>query len=407
MWVQSNGGGLIVNDGEMATLNGVGYGEVGGPMGQIRFEPGFKRPMLLRRNGRYVPHVIVPSGESVWNAKTNSYDRKLQAIPVQALHNSGLMNASLVDNATTLTKEAWIQIDQAVLKQPRLRLRFWADLVARSSVGGFNAMGKMTYEYQNMSDPGEAVVDMDGITPGRADRPLHQLLSVPLPITHSDFWFSERDIAVSRNSGAPLDMTMAEAAGRRVAETIEQTAIGTVTGLTFGTTSSGPTAHTGTSRVYGATNFPYRITKTDLHTPTSANPENVVEDVLEARESLRAAGFFGPYVVYHSTGYDRFLDDDYFRTGGTAVSRTLRERVLGIEGVSDFKRLDYLTSGYQLLVIQMTPEVVQAINGMAITTVQWDMKGGLEKHFKVMAIGVPLWRTPYTGVAGYVHGTTS
>jgi hypothetical protein len=245
---------------------------------------------------------------------------------------------------------------------------------------------------------------MDAISDARRDRPLIDLKSIPLPITHSDFWFSDREIAVSRNTGTPLDTTMAEMAGRRVAEMVEKTVIGVETGLTFGTDTN---RHTGTSTIYGYTNFPYRVTKTDLTTPTGSNPEAVMTDILEMVETMQTNGFYGPYMLYHSTGYSRFLSDDYFRSGSTSAVRSLRERVMQIEGIADIRRLDYLTSGYQLILVNMDPQVAQAINGMDITTLQWDTVGGLRKNFKVMAIQLPLLRTPYNGVAGIIHGTTS
>jgi hypothetical protein len=291
--------------------------------------------------------------------------------------------------------------------RPAQRLRAWADLSAANSYGGFNGMSKLTLEYESMSDPGEAMVDMDGLSDGRNDSPLFQLRSLPLPITHADFWFSERRLAVSRNSSTPLDTTMAEAAGRRVAEMIERTLIGVETGVTYGTQSGGITAHQGTSTVYGYTNFPYRLTKTDLTTPTGSNPEAVMQDVIEMRELMYSNGFFGPFMLYTSTGYDVFFDNDYFRTGSTAVQRTLRERLMAIEGIQDIRRLDYLTSGYQMIMVQMTPDVAQAINAMDITTVQWESQGGLRKNFKVMAIQVPLLRAPYNGVGAIIHATTS
>ena len=77
-----------------------------------------------------------------------------------------------------------------------------------------------------MSDPGGALVDMDAMTEGKTDSPLFKLRAIPLPITHGDFWFSERRLEVSRNSTA-LDTTMAEAVSRRIAETVEATTIGT------------------------------------------------------------------------------------------------------------------------------------------------------------------------------------
>jgi hypothetical protein len=56
--------------------------------------------------------------------------------------------------------------------------------------------------------------------------------------------------------------------------------------------------------------------------------------------------------------------------------------------------------------VQMTSEVAQAVNGMDITTIQWEAKGGMEIHFKVMAIQVPRLMADYSGNCGLVVGTT-
>lgn len=393
--------GLLIRDGA-AVINGQAQGPVAQTIGGVRYEPGLLRPFLNDRGQRC---MTVNVGMK-YNPKTGEDEPQYKTFLASDLAQRGIYSP-ITENAATLPKNAWIQLDSAIVRATRQRLRAWADLVSANPFGGFNAMGRMTLEYQAMTDPGEAVVDMDALTDGRTDRPLFNLKSIPLPITHSDFYFSEREIAVSRNTGTPLDSTMGEAAGRRVAETIEQTVIGTITGVQYGTQSAGPGAHTGDSQVYGYTNFPYRITKTDLTPPTGTNPEAIVSDVLEMVELLEAAGFYGPYMLYHSTGYSRYLNDDYFRTGSTSAVRTVRERIMEIEGISGIRRLDYLTSGYQMILLQMTPDVAQAINGMPITTVQWPTMGGLRQNFKVMAIQVPLLRSPYNGTAGIVHGTTA
>lgn len=387
--------GSVQNDGSFI-LGNRGHGEVGSQLEQVYFEPGLRRPYLYK--GR--PHVTLNVGMN-----SDGKPKKANVSLEELAYRQGIY--SPVANATLLPQDIWRQIDTAVIRAQRQRLRAWRDLMARNPRSGFNAMGRLTFEYMSMSDAGEALKDMDAVSEGRADQPTFDIKSVPLPIIHSDFYFTERQLAVFRNGGMQLDTTMIEMAGRRCAEMVERTLIGTETGMTYGTRSTGQFPMTGTSTEYGYTNFPYRITKTDLHSPTSANPENVVEDILEMRETLRTQGYFGPYMVYHSTGYDRFLDDDYFRTGGTSVNRTLRERVGSIEGIQGFTRLDYLSTGYQLLMIEMTPQVVEAINGMEFTTVMWEVKGGLEYHFKVMGIQVPLLKAPLNGVAGIVHGTTS
>lgn len=374
-------------------LNGRGHGPVGEMMGSCQFDPGILRPYYDGRGNRC---VTVNTGRYDDNGRP-IYQKRLVADLIQ----NGI--SSPVFNATSLRKDEWIQLDNVVLKAARQRLRAWADLAAANSFGGFNGMSKTILEHETMSDPGEAVVDMDGLTEGRTDSPKYQLEGLPLPITHSDFWFSARRLAASRNSGTPIDTTMAEAAGRRVAEMVEQTLIGTQTGLTYGTAANygrNPT-------VYGYTNFPSRTTKTDLTTPTGTNPEAIMTDVVEMRELMYTDGFYGPFVLYHSTGYDRYLDDDYYRTGGTSVLQTLRQRIQAIDGITAVRRLDFLTSGYQMILVQMTSDVARAINGMDITTVQWESVGGMRLNFKVMAIMVPQLRADFNGNCGIVHGTTS
>lgn len=392
-------------------FNGQASGPVGGQLEEMRFETGLLRPYIETQGTYRNMRVVELRARPVYNNVTGKYEERKQKVPVHVLLNKGYpVPMNLLTNAASMRKDAWIEMDRVVQREARLRLRAWGDLSAVSSYGGFNAMAKMTLEYEAMNDPGEAVVDMDALTDARTDSPLFKLRTLPLPITHSDFWYSERRLAGSRNTDTPLDKVSAEAAGRRVAETIEKTLIGVETGITFGPDSSVDTRYDTAvaSKVYGYTNYPFRLLKTDLNTPTGTNPEAVMRDVIEMREQLYAVGMYGPFMVYTTPAYDQWLDDDYFRSGSTAIQRTLRERIESIEGVSGVRRLDFWTgSTYQILMVQMTSTVAQAINGMDITTMTWQSSGGLRTNIKVMAIQVPLLRATYSGVCGICHGTTS
>jgi hypothetical protein len=129
-------------------------------------------------------------------------------------------------------------------------------------------------------------------------------------------------------------------------------------------------------------------------------------------------------MLYHSNDWDQYMDTDYILTGGNVATQTLRQRLKAIDGIQDVKRLDYLFSAnpaslhtgarseqydhlrpFTMLMVQMTPDVCRAINGMDITTVQWESQGGMRLNFKVMCIQVPQLRADFYGNCGICHAT--
>lgn len=397
--------------------NGRGHGEVGEALQGVRFDPNLMRP-YKDENGR--PCVTMNTGRTTRDPakmtknqkrafkKTGQAQVVYEKAFIKDVRDAGI--DSPVFNATSLRKEEWIKVDQVVLKTARARLRAWSDLAAASSYGGFDGMSVTMLEQETMSDPGEAVVDMDGLTEGRNDAPKFQLEGLPLPITHSDFWFSKRVLATSQNRGTPLNLTMAEAAGRRVAEMVEKTLIGVETGLTYGGGSSTPT-YSRASKVNGYINYSARLTKTNLTVPTGSNPEATVADVLAMRDQLSAVNKFGPFMLYHSNDWDQYLDNDYARLGGSNANMTLRDRLRRIEGIQDVKRLDFLTAAnshaFTMIMVSMDGETAQAVNGLDLTTMQWESQGGMRLNFKVMCIYVPRLMADQSGACGILHARTA
>lgn len=376
-------------------------------LGPVRFDPGLMRP-YRRKDGQIC--VNVDTGRRKDTIVTNMFgDKEVRRVPVREEYTVNSLRQQGVDittNATTLRKEEWIMLDRTVLTVARKELRAWGDLEAASPYGGFDGMSKTILEHETMSDPGQAVVDMDGLTDATTDRPKWQLEGLPLPITHSDFNYGSRELAVSRNSGTPLSDHSAEAASRRVAESVEKTTIGVTTGITYGGGSSTPT-YGRASTVFGYTNFTNRVTRTTNTVPTGNNPEVTVADVLAMRQSLYNVNHKGPYMLYHSTDWDLYLDNDYARLGGNNASMTLRNRLRSIEGIQDVRRLDYLTNTFTLLLVEMDKRTAQAVNGLPITTIQWPSKGGFQQNFKVLCIQVPRLRADFLGQCGICHGTTA
>lgn len=347
-------------------LNGQAHGAVATTLLANGFNPAALRPWVGADGRHYVAH---------------NHEGKLISV------------AQPIGNAT-LRKDEWKIVDDAVVAAAKERLRFVADLRGVGLTYNLpNGMGKTVLETQTQSDITPATISMDPVRQGEADRPEYDLTSLPLPIIHKDFFFNARQIAVSRNSGAPLDMTMAQLASRRVAEAIEDLALGL----------SG-TFKYGGGYVYGLTNFPQRLTKVMTNPEDSGwTPKTTVTEVLEMRAQSKNAFHYGPWVLYTSPDWDIYLDEDYSDAKG---DNTLRDRIKKLEGISDIRSLDHLT-GYQMILVQMSSDVVRIVNGMDITTLQWETMGGLQVHFKVMAMMVPQFRSDYHSNTGIVHGVAT
>lgn len=374
-------------------LNGQGHGEFGSEFGELmtnmRFDPGLLRPYFDNDN-KMRPTVNVLHGKERIPVLVS--DLPKLGINSQAIN--------LVTNATTLRKDEWILLDRSVINVARNRLKAWGDL-DRASPYSVAGMSKTILEHEMMSDPGLAMVDMDGMTEGESDAPQWKLQGIPLPITHSSFHFSERKLAVSRSGGSPLDVTMPEASSRRVSEMVEDTLIGEATGTTYGLS----TGYEETSQVYGYQNHPHVNTKTDMTAPTGSNGEDVLTDVLEAIEVLRGDNHYGPYIWYTSPDYDTYLDNLFSTTEASAG--TLRNRIREIDEISDVRRLDRLSGTFTSILVEMGPETAQAVTGMPLTTIQWPSMGGLRQNFKVMTIMVPRIRVDYNDQSGICVCTTA
>jgi len=301
---------------------------------------------------------------------------------------------TIVTNATaTLRKEDWIHLDEMIVKVARARLRAVSDIVGAGLTYNMpNGMAHTVLQTERMGDINDASISMDGLRQGPDDRPEFDIQNLPLPIIHKDFQFSLRQILASRNGGSPLDTSMAELCGRKVAEQAEKLLLGTASSYAYG----GGT-------IYGMTNFPSRVTRT-ITAPTDSawTGATLLGEVLLMRQDLEDAYHYGPYMLYFASAWNAYLDNDYT----TNYPITVRERIRKIEMISDVRTLDYLT-GYDVVLVQMSSDVIREVIGMNVTTLQWDTVGGLMQNFKVMAILVPQLRADMNGNTGINHGSTS
>lgn len=379
------------------------------------FDPALRRPFFGTKSGK--PCFLVNRAMyGLPNAWTRQDSRGGEARPLQGVitcqdfeQRTGIR--SPVANATVFSKEQWLYLDGKINLAARYPLRLWADLSAAVPFSGFNGMATPILEYQALSDPGQAMVDMRGDTMGNRDTPQYQLRGMPLPITHMDFDYDQRTLMTGRIKGTPLEVTTAEAAGRRIGETIECTSIGNLPGILYGGASTQQGGYDVVSQVFGLINFPNRQTYLQLNLPTTGGytVSQTLSDVLAILDQLKANKFFGPFMVYTSNDWDKYMDNDYILTGGNVATQTLRNRLRAIPDIKDVRRLDMLFANppttnpaastykgptpmglsanpFMLIFVQMTNEVVEAVDGMGITTVQWEEVGGMRSCFKIMTI---------------------
>ena len=346
-------------------LNGVGHGKVAEKLLACNFDINCLRPWIGKDGRSYL--TIMERG-------------KPRSVPIG-------------NTEATLRKDDWKYLDEAIVKAAKPRLRAVADLRGRGLQfvipGG---MGKTVLETERMGDINDASISMDALRENENDRPHFDLTNLPLPVIHKDFQYSARQIQASRQGGSPLDTETAAAASRKVAEMAEKLLLGRVATYTYG----GGT-------IYGYTNFPQRILMT-LTAPTAAGwvGATILNELLAMRQLSQDAFHYGPWMLYNSPAWDRYLDDDFKALGDI----TTRERIKKVAGFEDLKTLDYLTN-YDLMMVQMTGDVIREVVGLDFTTVQWETSGGLQLNFKVMAILVPQLRADINGNTGVVHGSVA
>lgn len=359
--------------------NGQASGDVASRLLTNGFHPGALRP--------WYETVKLPDGREV----PKCYPGTSQPISYCTNAEGKVVTTNTV---ASMRKDDWKLLDDAVLKAARSRLRAVADLRERGLVLNIpNGMAKTQLDWERETDITGATVSMDGMRESEKDGPGFDLKSLPLPIIHKDFEFSARYLAAARAGGTPLDTSTAEKAGRVVAEEAEKLLLG-ISSYQVSTSLL----------IQGYTNLTGRLTKVlTLPTASGWTGATLIRQLLEMREQLQAVNRYGPYMIYISKGWDIVMDQDYSTAKG---DNTLRDRIRAIGDFEDVRTLDFLT-GYQILMIQMTSDVVREVIGMDITTVQWESKGGMLLHYKVMAIMVPNLRADINGSGGIVHGTAA
>ncbi len=188
--------------------------------------------------------------------------------------------------------------------------------------------------------------------------------------------------------GNPLDTTLAERAARKVNEKLEQMLFTNITYAFGGGT------------IYSYVNHPdvNAVTLSGQWDNSGRSGTDILEDVLNMKQSSINAYHYGPWMLYVPTTYETVLDNDY---DATTPGTTIRERILKVSGIKGIKVIDTLPTD-NVLLVEMKPETVRLIRGMGIQNVEWQTEGKFITKYKVMTIQVPQIRSDQNGKCGIV-----
>ena len=294
---------------------------------------------------------------------------------------------------TTLRKDEWIEMDNALLQEVSMRLVAVADLIGRGLTYSLpNAMGTTRHEWEKVSDMDPATRSMDGATRGENDRQTFDMDAIPIYITHKDFNMRARHLAATRAGQTPLDTSQIQVAGRLIAESYEDALI-----------NGSKLKAGGGLQSYGYLNYTHRNTHS-LATAWNAatvTGENILTDVLNMIDVAKGDRFFGPYVMYINSKWYTKLNQDFKANS----DKSIRSRLMEIEALESIKELDVLGDTNNVILVQMTRDVVSMVVGEEPRSIVWDSDGGMLINFKVMGISVPKIKSDFSDRCGIVHAS--
>jgi uncharacterized linocin/CFP29 family protein len=289
-----------------------------------------------------------------------------------------------------LRKNEWEEIDAAVVDVARTSLNGIADLVAYGLVRPLGGLGTIMSTYEQLGDMSAANISMEGVD-GEKDRTTFTPQSIPVPLIHKEFTLSLRHLEASRRMGEGLDLTQVRTATRKVRDAAE--------GLLFNGTGK---VQVGGYTIYGYTTHTKRITDTATNFGGGdfGTAGNGYKTIVGMINQLAAKGFFGPYGVYVSRVQYGQLLNQY----GNLDRSELAVILLSIPNLAFVKASDVLADG-NLVVVQLTSDVVDLALAQDITAVQWDEKGGMLSNFRVMGAMVPRVKFDANSACGVAHAT--
>lgn len=283
-----------------------------------------------------------------------------------------------------LNREEWERLDAAIIRRARQQLNAWQDVVSAGLVTN-TTLAEEYSKWRVASERIAAEVSMDFRTQVGEDRTDKKTYGVPVPIVSAAFSIGRRELLVARAAGSDVESFEAEEAGAAVAEKLEDMLINGETGT-----------------VVQGDSIPGYRTLTARYQGTAAGDfgtiSNIYDSFLEAIRIMAGRRYHGPFGAYiANTQYHEMLD---YYTDGTG--QTPLERVERLPQIRFVKPNDLVTDG-EFVLVQLTGEVVDIRQAMALENRRWVSPDESRVHFVVMAAAVPRLKTDYAGYSGIAH----
>ncbi|MCL2236517.1 MAG: bacteriocin family protein [Defluviitaleaceae bacterium] len=302
------------------------------------------------------------------------------------------MNLDTLRTNTVLQKDDWEDLDNRVIAVAQERLVVVSDLVERGLTYDLGGIGKTVSMWQTSGDMSPANVSMEPDSEGERDLVNFETTQVPVPIIHKDFRLGLRQVAAGRESGSNIDLTNADEASRTVAIGMEDLVI-----RGYDKTLDG-------QHIYGYITHPYRSTValTDIVTgdPLPFTVETAADWILAMVQEADDKSYHGPFVLYVPTGLSTILYKIIPGTNGKMLKQHLEE----IDLIDSIKVSSRMPKGNMALV-QLDSGNVDLAIGQPLIPVEWDEKGGMALHYRIMTAMVPRLKFRQNKTLGVVHAT--
>lgn len=303
-----------------------------------------------------------------------------------------------------LPEKAQVLIDKAVVEVGLQRLTLAKYILGRSELV-FNLSDPLSItqlEWYTRNRTGAAQRTMSPSSRTENKLPIMLPYRLPIYLTLDGFQLDIRTLKMSERVGMPLDVTEAGACTRSVNEGIEDALINGATTLDGQQLSDAGYTAPG---ILNATNANTQVLTLAAWTQATAVGSTIFAEVEAMIAKEQAHLKFGPYVLVVGTVVGNVLDGDYSSgTAGTAIAITIRERLMKIPSISDILVADMMPAT-KVALIQMTPDVIQMVNGQPPTIIPWTSLEGFTFYNLVMAIMIPWVKSDASGNSGICIGT--